>query len=329
MDININVNAAESVRRGITPSEVVHVDDAALAALGPEDRALLAARLVKDRAGYSLRSGMKGRTGALLSVPESTLAGVIEAARSDEQEAGRQAQEAAEHEAEVERIVATFDLAALADSVRDAAREQALTHSYNETPSLGRALRTCVSRDGDWDSLLAEGIYERLAHDSSLVNAWRAGWAGGETARAEREAEVKRKREAEKAALAAEVAAWIAAHGSERLRRLAEEDIEHQAVYRSERLALELPGWRFEADVPGGSREPRNAPSSALELLDAARATVPDAVLVYWVVEHACGEWCLGYEECPEYEWTGYAAVAVPAWAPGRRVVFGGPPADD
>lgn len=120
-------------------------------------------------------------------------------------------------------------------------------------------------------------------------------------------------------------AAWIAEYGSPRLQRLLAEGIEHRAVYRDERLALERVGWRWDSKVLGDGEEPRNPPESALELLDQARATEPTARLVYWVVE-ACESEHYYHDEdrCPGYHegWRGYAAVAEFL---GRKIVYGGP----
>src|SRR5581483_2250467 len=98
---------------------------------------------------------------------------------------------------------------------------------------------------------------------------------------AERERAERERAEAERAYVA-DREAWIAEHGSSRLRRLVAEGIEHDAVYRDERLAMERPAWqwsRLDGNLPGA--EPRNAPEEALDLLDAARADDPDAVLRY------------------------------------------------
>jgi hypothetical protein len=80
-------------------------------------------------------------------------------------------------------------------------------------------------------------------------------------------------------AAAAAKSAWIAEHGSDRLKRLAKEGIEHGAVYRDERLAIDHPGWIWDDTDDWG--EPRNAPVEALDLLDRARASIPEAVLKY------------------------------------------------
>lgn len=106
--------------------------------------------------------------------------------------------------------------------------------------------------------------------------------------KAEREARIAAE-EAAKQAAAAEKRAWIEAHGSQRLKRLLAEGIEHDAIYRDERLAHDCPGWTWEENICGRGRkykisEPRNAPEEALDLLDRARQTVPDATLAYYIV---------------------------------------------
>ena len=77
---------------------------------------------------------------------------------------------------------------------------------------------------------------------------------------------------------------WIRLHGSIRLKRCVTENIECTAAFRDEWLARELPGWEWIADldvVGGESKEPRNPPEEAFELLDRAREMAPDAALVY------------------------------------------------
>ena len=70
---------------------------------------------------------------------------------------------------------------------------------------------------------------------------------------------------------------WIAAHGSERLRRCIAEGLECEAVYRDERLAAERPGWRF---LDGTKLEDaRNPPMAAFAMLDEAREIEPTASL--------------------------------------------------
>src|SRR5690625_2192650 len=118
---------------------------------------------------------------------------------------------------------------------------------------------------------------------------------------------------------AAEREEWGREHGSPRLRRLLEEEIEHGAVYFDERFAAERPGWSENAAIP--TREPRNAPEEALGLLDEARKTAPDAKLVYWVAYLPC-EYCDEDEDdcrCEIDEVRGYTAEATFL---GRKIVY-------
>lgn len=214
----------------------------------------------------------------------------------------------------VEAVVAAHKAAIAAERERQAALREA------------RVQEALARPDEDW----IEGTYQVVRspchYSDPRLDARRVAVAAGAVFRAcvdsaeRKEAEAKAKRlaavEAERLA-AVEAERWIAAHGSERLRRLVEEEIEHQAAYRSERLAVERPGWRWAANVSGDHSEPRNATTSALELLDAARAAgEPEAELRYWVDE-------------PESEydddqriWRGYVAVATYL---GREIVWGGP----
>lgn len=172
-----------------------------------------------------------------------------------------------------------------------------------------------------------EAIRELARTAAEVVAAHQAE----EAARTAREAE----KQAAEAAYQAERETWIGEHGSERLQRLAAEGIEHEAVYRDERLAAERPGWRWERQVPGSDHEPRNAPSEALVLLDEARQADPEAVLRYWTVPHEhCGAdgeveceasephaHC-GDDGCPQFDWRGYVALAELL---GQDIVYGGP----
>lgn len=117
--------------------------------------------------------------------------------------------------------------------------------------------------------------------------------------------------------------AWIKEHGSARLQLCAAEEIEHDAIYRDERLALERPGWRWERDVAGEEHEPRNPPLEALELLTEARETDPDCCLMWWTVERDDGfEDCDGEDDNELYSWTGYV---VRGELLDRDIILGGP----
>jgi hypothetical protein len=123
--------------------------------------------------------------------------------------------------------------------------------------------------------------------------------------------------EKQKAEREADRAAWIVVHGSPRLQRLVAEKIEHDAVYRDERLALELPGWEWYSRVSGDDDEARNATEGALVFLDEARKQAPTAKLAYWVHnEHgeygATSSKCIA--GCKRPAWRGYVALVVPSW---------------
>jgi hypothetical protein len=118
----------------------------------------------------------------------------------------------------------------------------------------------------------------------------------------------------------AELAAWVEAHGSERLKRCLKEELECMAAYMDERLALERPKWRWSAKVEGDYEEPRNPPLEAFEVLDEARKTEPGAELVYWTVERDNDD--DDDEDREKYEWAGYVAVGTFL---GREIVYGGP----
>jgi len=88
----------------------------------------------------------------------------------------------------------------------------------------------------------------------------------------------------------AEIHAWIAEHGSERLRRIVAADLldTSMAVYRDERLAQERPGWIWadqltdrDWDTDRLTSEPRNVSEPALDLLETARTAASDATLRY------------------------------------------------
>lgn len=76
--------------------------------------------------------------------------------------------------------------------------------------------------------------------------------------------------------------AWIAQHGSERLRRALQLGLvdKVQGSYLEERLALDRPGWRYELsdETRRDSLEPSNA---ALMALEAAQALYPNCELVW------------------------------------------------
>ena len=160
-------------------------------------------------------------------------------------------------------------------------------------------LRQEVQKGIETGKWLAEDLLNRA--DPSLVARYREVAAEREEkARADREAKqakakaerlAKRAREeAAEAEKKANIAAWIEAHGSPRLRRLLKEGFDLDAVYRDERLAIERPGWVLGS--PGDTEDPRNAPTAALDMLDEARKTEPAARLQYFKSDDARGYLC-------------------------------------
>jgi hypothetical protein len=130
--------------------------------------------------------------------------------------------------------------------------------------------------------------------------------------------------EADRASEEAERRRWIEEHGSERLRRCLAEGIEHGAIYRDERLALERPGWRWLEKVVGDTDEARNPPEEAFAVLDEARKIEPAAKLRYYKLIRRYTDAQLDeVADDPDFEpgdVTGYVAEAEFL---GRTIVFG------
>ncbi len=178
----------------------------------------------------------------------------------------------------------------------------------------------------------ATTCYRRLEHfaEAGRLEEVQAECEQRNKQAAERRAQAKREREERLEREEIERKAWSERHGSPRLRRLLAENIEHTAVYLDERLAMERPEWRWDKKVMGSADKPRNVPQEGLDLLDAARASVPEkdraeVELVYWTISSCNDE--DHYEtdgKCPGYHegWRGYAATATFL---GKDVVYGGP----
>ena len=153
----------------------------------------------------------------------------------------------------------------------------------------------------EWIRVANPDLYERILRAAKAVIEKRR--------QAEEEARELHAREkaAAEAARAKEIAEWTEKFGSKRLRRCCDEGIECSAIYRSERLAFEYPGWRVSDKVRGGGYPPRNPPEAALAMIDEARASSPlaaGATLEYWVAEE---KWSTDGDHVDE--WRGYVAV--------------------
>lgn len=273
LTIMSRIDVAEALRRGhsVQPDSRGRVPVIIPADLPEEDRRLIADHLYRD--GEVMTIAVPEIMPVL---PEPTPAGVIEAIL-----AGRRRQQAAQAEQQAHREAA---VARAIEHIR-ARRVREITQSVIVD---GERVEYLIAYPSD------EGFGYCSAYDyvppdwRAEYDRWRADLRAANDAariRAEEIARIRAEvREAAQAAEAAERRAWIEAHGSPRLRRLLAEGIEHLAVYRDERLAVERPGWCWLDDVDDVDLdEPRNAPEEALDLLDVARATAPDATLAYYV----------------------------------------------
>ena len=112
--------------------------------------------------------------------------------------------------------------------------------------------------------------------ESAEAQAWIAELDAARVAAEQQyDAEVEANRikaEAAEAEKLDERVAWIEAYGSNRLRICVTEGIEHEAIYRDERLAIERPGWEWRPHCY--TDEPRNPPIEALDMLATARMSV-------------------------------------------------------
>lgn len=138
---------------------------------------------------------------------------------------------------------------------------------------------------------------EALDH-LAKAQATRAAYDVERAAVAERkrqEAAERNRQEAERTAAAeaakqqrhAEKIAWIAAHGSDRLRRAVERGHDCQALYIRERAAVEAAG--FTADIyDGAAWKPATCPSvAALDAADAAETLNVGEVQIVWLTSPA------------------------------------------
>jgi hypothetical protein len=137
--------------------------------------------------------------------------------------------------------------------------------------------------------------------------------------RLQKEARVKNEKEVFKK----QMAEWITAHGSDRLKFCLAENIDCETAYRDERIIADRPGWWWDSGLRGSSKEPRNPPIEAFDVLMKARKVEPEAALYYheedgFYVEDEDGE-----RTGEEVEnWRGYVAEVMFL---GKTIVFGVP----
>jgi multidrug efflux pump subunit AcrA (membrane-fusion protein) len=195
--------------------------------------------------------------------------------------------------------------------------------------SISKPLDECPKDLGDIVALLeqqkvkAEAAKKETEERQKQIEAERTAEGERRTVMQAAEESAREKRLAEeKAKTAAEIAerdSWAERHGSDRLKRCIAEDIECGRLYRAERLAKELPGWRFYDDVPWQTHDPRNPTEDAFALLDEARAMLPEAYL-QWVKREVVID-PEDYDSEVEVR-KGYVAEG---FFMGQRVVFGEP----
>ncbi len=297
--LTFRVSYAQSFRAGqhcpTPPTVTLEVDPAELS---PEQRQLIAGRLNdagqvcgRDREGkffdgrYTLQSPAVRNSEArgevrLLTAGGPTLEDLLAAIRREDAaiDAVAQARAAARAAEEAERREET--LAVLRER-RTAARERAyradgaVAHWSSEVYARAEVVAP------DWPVHRDEEVAA-----SEEAQAWLAELQAADDQR--RDAAIAAETE-RRAAEARDRAAWIAAHGSPHLRRLAAEGIAHDLTYHEERDAWETaqfarlldehrPGWAA-IDPEDLDEEVAEVSERAIALLDAGRQAAPDCRL--------------------------------------------------
>ena len=250
MRIRMTVDVAESIRRG-KPSEAtveMELDGTWLAEWPDELRATLARKTAPNT--------RDGATNVNLRLSEATPEGLREAAEAawaDEMEEA-EAQKATEDQAH--EILESLDY-------------ETLAAAYDKKDGyLHGAIADACECD---DYHVREAVGSEIMEHTDLRDRMQAVYV----ARERRENEEREAEEAERERLATmamgAMVEWGREYGSDRLRGHLDEGIECMAIYRDERMAIELPDW-VRTDDTGD--EPRNVSSRALGLLATARNTL-------------------------------------------------------
>lgn len=169
---------------------------------------------------------------------------------------------------------------------------RAIPHSAQYPPRIDKA-PLALDAEPDREAIiraLEEMVTSKERAEADLVTlkadfeAWKAAEAvKRERERAEREAEqvaLKAKADAEKA----ERLAWIAEHGSPRLKKCIAHGYDCTRLYEIERAAVEFPGWAFDYNDTGTYKERSGPTLEALEALEAAQAQYPQAeISIVWL----------------------------------------------
>lgn len=349
MRVYFQIDRAEALRRGKNSGSKLASVDFDPATLSEEQRSALANHVKEaDRSSHDnygvpvtelfLRDGMWN---CPVTLSDPSVEGVWDFIRGQQEKArAKEAAEVAEQNEKREKTLAVlrerktvetniyFEVRLYADGSTHVGGDDQRSHSRVENETMIRQTYSSIRADLPY-------YYDSATTDTPEWKAWQAD-LGAENARrraaAVEEAMTRVRalkvandaaaavKAAQEAKQAAERAAWINQHGSDRLRRCLAEGIECRAIYRDERLAFERPGWCWSVKVEGEYTEPRNPPEEAFATLDQARAMEPEAKLVRWEVEHEHSEDCNDEDKCPKYDWTAYAAVAQFL---GAEIVYG------
>jgi hypothetical protein len=210
-------------------------------------------------------------------------------------------------------------LNANADLILETFKDYSSQHSIRYVPVLGNTLGDVVCpveiMQGHYDTtrdqveaLVHTVLFQKMciSDDKAAAEAKREA---DRVTRVETEKDTQMRKYADEIIEREKRDSWIAAHGSNRLKRLVAEGIRCEGVYRDERLAHDRPGWTWYDSCDGLSSEAINPPIEALGTLDKAREFEPEAKLFF----HQADNGDL---------WSGYTAEA---WFMDKWITFGLP----
>lgn len=202
--------------------------------------------------------------------------------------------------AEIRRRI-NVDREAQAEKERYAAKRAEATRQVLEERRTEQ-YREMVGKKTPWTRLTPDWPY--LADDSVRNSPEAKEWEDSlnhqnERAKAEAEAEEEARKaveQAEKDRVEEDKRQWIEQHATSRLKKAYKYGFEHEAIYRDERIAHDVPGWSYD-DTPWEFYDPRNPTVEALSLYEAHKDDC-DGVELVWVDEAEDGR---GYTCTAEY----------------------------
>lgn len=165
-------------------------------------------------------------------------------------------------------------------------------------------------------------VKDLIGQAKQLVEAYSLAQEALKEEEARKKEVLEQRKLVENAKKDAERAVWIAAHGSDRLKRMLAEGIECSKTYLDERLEVERPGWTWWAETDGTEYQADNPPAKAFAMLDECRKVDPEARLILCEDQHECDEGCYGCGDCPEFDFRGHIVMAE---FMDRDIVYGAP----